>query len=473
MFLAHPSNYPGRCYFPSFKESEFQPTTFKPVGPLAKSCKEFEPWRMSDGKLDMGPWLEAYDVFRGGSAQQIAIVVTQLDENGEFRSPETDPSPAHRLVDACYQGKKTHPEWTALVTGGTGRRAAVSWPQAFAVMQGILLEHRGKDLFSSPKFPCMLWLPQSARTGLETLLELEEDGFDGDRDDYLNRFVHGDMLEFDTNKVIRIYAAGSRRTDGKGRAKKGVAWGAGGSDESGGRKKETSSYEVVIESIEDTELPLDEKGYIDEDQIRSDLFFPWEKSVNFLSDEDMVKHLCTAFEDQPDLILYALEDHYELPESFLRKLKMRKRVAGASLPDSASRSGGDEEEERKPRHSRFRPDAEEENGEPDEGEEGTTEEEPTREAGRGKPVKKKRVNYSGGGSDEEEEEEEEEKAPPHAGHRPGRGDFEENAEGVPEEEEEEEHEEESEEEPEEEHSVGRAAAKRLKGLGNKGHGKNK
>lgn len=334
------AEYTGRVFFPSWDADKYVPTVFRPFGPTNDEQTEFLPWRFTTEEHDYSDWIQTLMLFRGGTRERVSFVANQFNEDGSKRDLRMNPSPAQILIEAWNRGQEEFTHWKALAEGGKGRAAAMpDRLQTFAAIQCAVLEHNGKEFYDNPVLPAIVLLGWSAMVALESEIDKEVEGYDGDPADANARFACGDLLSADGGKTFSVFnsktAPGkkSQLPDKQGR----VSWGNAGRTASKSKDHDFERPHYALTLADSEPLPRAEDGRIL--HVAQGLGWrPWfdnpdtgeEGILKPLSDDEQVLLLCRAFEDMPDLLAYAFEERGMLPQSFYDRQRLREANRKAS-----------------------------------------------------------------------------------------------------------------------------------------------
>ena len=302
--------YPGILVKPVYGKQVREYTLFRPTGPLNKDGTDFLPWRNSGAPGDIGvggynDWFFKEDVFDGGTANRVTFLAATLGPDGRVISNDTRPSIAHDFVRLVRRGVKDTVDELKLMRGSNSRSAPVRSPKTYGFVQGMLMARGAEDYRAAPKFPCILMLPQSARTALYDALEAPNPAFVGDPQDLASRFLSGDVLRAAGGKILVLSSNKAEAVQSQPTSVSftpGVA--APARPKQGGGEEEFNKYICEIRPQGFPDLPRDQSGRI---AIASNLLFtPWDQALRYLTEQEMIEQLVRAFSDVPHILRMGL-----------------------------------------------------------------------------------------------------------------------------------------------------------------------
>jgi hypothetical protein len=317
------ASFRGQAVFPEFKSR----TLFRPFGPPTADMKQIVPTRCqnADGTLSARPkdyssWITAKQLVKGvGTSEWATFLLNQVDENGNYLPRQQHKTPYDILYKTWKAMCARDDKLKQLGVGSNEKRAAIQPIKTFAMIQGALAEHRGKQI-NPPILPTILVLSWSAKGSLETLMEIETDTFRAlspeqkqqFASDVKSRFASWDILNYDTGKYLLFYGNKSGAVVSSPAA---VDWSGQQSYTPNGESQELSKY--LVKPVDCPPLPRDASGQM-LFATQGRLFTPWEKVLRFLSNEEMADILVGAFRDQPTLLIESFSAYGWLPASLAR-----------------------------------------------------------------------------------------------------------------------------------------------------------
>jgi hypothetical protein len=273
------------CRFASWND----PTLFRPFGEPTSDGQGIKPWLNGvDDPEDYSEWCTLLlKVIRGcGTDRRI----TFFDAPSDMDGGETPYGLILRRVQALA---KQNPIYKDLLQGKAGAGAAVPRPGNLVAMQGVLLEHSGRDYSEEPKH-AMLVLPPSASDRLRDLLLEENPNFDP-RGPLEQRFASGDVVHPETGKLIRIFNPEKQRANTANINFNRIG-SAGGFQKGASQKtKEFKAYEVEFQPSP----PVDAAAMVS-------MFVSWKETLNWLTTAQQVQELSSCY--RPELIAQVFRD---------------------------------------------------------------------------------------------------------------------------------------------------------------------
>lgn len=251
---------PHRSNFLSFGH----PTVFRVLPEIVDGQER--PWRNSTGEGDFSGWIKGV---------RMAAKIGVLDKFTCMATPKGRPSREegpidffHRAIkEAVENDPRAYPEdWKDWLTYKKGVGVKLYNPEYYALLQGALYEHGGKQFVNKttrqyePQFPALLALKTSARMSLENLCNVESPKWSGRADDWDTRYMIGDIFSLAKGSVIRIVPVPD---DGRTRA----------------------HYDVENMGVS-VPFPL---------EMAKNAYWPWDKLLDYLTEEEMVRNLERCF----------------------------------------------------------------------------------------------------------------------------------------------------------------------------------
>lgn len=240
------------------------PSVFRII-PEIRDGREL-PWRLSTGLGDFSGWVKGVRmVAKLGVLDKFTCIATPKGR------PSREEGPIDFFHKGIYEAVENDPrsfpeEWQDWMTYKKGMGSRLFNPEYYALLQGALYEHNGKQFINKmtkqydPLFPAILALKTSARMSLENLCNNESPSWSGKADDYDTRYMIGDVFSLAKGSAIRIIPVPD---DGRVRA----------------------HYE--IENMKHP-IPLDL-------ELVSAAYWPWDKLLAYLTEQEMVKNLERCF----------------------------------------------------------------------------------------------------------------------------------------------------------------------------------
>jgi hypothetical protein len=282
-------------------------TVFRPYPVVSQEDEgQLTEYRYSSAPDDFGDWIRGYPAVRNFGSKGLTYLL--YDPRDETYDPATNPAwVLFRAIKGARDAGTADAKWAPLLEGGAGRGAELRAPSDLYLMQGALLEHRGKS-YSPPRGGAqnddlvVLEMGPSCYDRLSTLLNTRVDGAteDGTWDEM---FTHGDpiSLEEGKGKFISFYQAGGA-ADPSMQAQSGSF---GESRDTGTRENRVFGFGCTIYD-EWNGVPADLSGVAD--MVRGKAM-AWDELINIMPDEDQAALLCDSF--APDVIEYGFRDFPE------------------------------------------------------------------------------------------------------------------------------------------------------------------
>ena len=282
-------------------------TGFRPYPVVAQEdAAQLTEYRYSSAPDDFGDWIRGYPAVRNFGSKGLTYLL--YDPRDETYDPASNPAwVLFRAIKGARDAGQAEASWAPLLEGGAGRGAELRAPSDLYLMQGALLEHRGKS-YSPPRGGAqnddlvVLEMGPSCYDRLSTLLNTKAEGAteDGTWDEM---FAHGDpiSLEAGKGKFISFYQAGGS-ADPSMQSQSGSF---GESRTTGGRENRVFGFGCTIYN-EWNGIPADLSEV--SDMVRGKVM-AWDDLINIMSDEEQAALLCDSF--APDVIEYGFRDFPE------------------------------------------------------------------------------------------------------------------------------------------------------------------
>ena len=288
------------------------------TGPATSDNKSVIPWRLGPEKTAFSRFLSAAPVFRGGTMRRVTFISALRSEHDptDYVDIEEQPSPIMKLYEYIRRLSRADANIErAFLRGGAGRGAALPNPRkVYGFVQGINLRNDGGG--TKPEWPCLFVLSASARQALVDMLNTEVKDYHGAPDNYVERFVSGDITHADTGRIVKLF--NPDREDSKSGS---VNW-----DSDDDKTKNTiSKYACELGDV--LSLPRLPSGEIKLAADRT-LFTPWEDALRLMDETEMLQAVCSAFEDYPDILVKAFSDRLDLLPRAVRDAGARVSVQG-------------------------------------------------------------------------------------------------------------------------------------------------
>ena len=272
-----------------------------------ENTDELDPFRLSDELRDYGDWIRRYDaVVSLGNPGSTFIIRDPMDDVMDVQQNPT--WILFRTIDGAVKRGQCDPSWNPLRFGAAGRPAQLSAPADIYLVQGIVLEHRSKQLdpplgMLAEQQTCVLMMSQSAGRALLDAL---------DKRDAEGNYLYGDITDLDAGMYIDLHQAGTPIIGGPpvavGQAAPMLGMGAnvvGAGGVPQGNDMSANRYECTL-------LP-DYSGTLPNlTQIKDSLLSkikPWDAIVRHFTIEEQVGMICSAGLPAT-AVVYALQEAY-------------------------------------------------------------------------------------------------------------------------------------------------------------------
>jgi len=317
--LVTTSEYRGSIWKLKWDKNVKLETHFRPVGPLTEDGKDFLPWRFGPEENNFGPWIVRVPIFQGGTARTLTFIPAYGDPDSPGDALDTDihPTPVTEFIDGAKKaawndstGRLKH----ILLEGAQNRGPALPKKlKAFGLVQAVLLKHGTYDYYTRPQLPTLMMLSESACIALEESLNKEVEGYNGSPDDFNKRFVCGDILGADSGRILSFYNANA----GTETSNENVDWGNAGKGNGQQQRSQQTLARYACELRQPLPLPRLPDGRL-RFAVESQVFTPWEKTIRFLSEKEMVDMIVRAYEDLPALLLQCLRPYAAYLPDFVK-----------------------------------------------------------------------------------------------------------------------------------------------------------
>ncbi len=292
---------------PSWKATQTVIRVFPALCP--ENPEIWDPWRFPGEGRNFGDWIRSYPVVRNFGDPGVSFILYDPTDTGY----DTQLNPAWMIFNAVTQAMaagQANPAWVPLTLGGNNRGAAIRRPGDITLVQGAILAHGGKE-FDVPKGGALndptavIELPPSAASAMLNAMDEEVDGFRGDPDDFVARYVHGDPVSIQGGRFVNFYQMGhDPRVAARANVERRQTFGQARAPESQTRSDERIGYGAYL-TAEHRGMPADLTAV--ESLIRRKVK-PWNSVVQILSHEAQIRLLSGAL--PADMILFALEGTY-------------------------------------------------------------------------------------------------------------------------------------------------------------------
>jgi hypothetical protein len=209
-FLLLKTNVPHQVYAPRGEKGR---ALFR-ILPEIREGAEL-PWRMTADPCDFSGWIKAEKMIRmAGANNKFTALCRVKGQDNRYAGP------IQRFVDTLYRAFKEAPtslppEWARW----KDKSGALPGIEYVGLIQCMLFENGGyvhKDKVTGkykPVSPVVYILPKTARMSLETLCNVEVDGYTGSADDYNQRYKVGDPCGTKDGRLMQlVYYPGSGTT---------------------------------------------------------------------------------------------------------------------------------------------------------------------------------------------------------------------------------------------------------------------
>jgi hypothetical protein len=304
----------------------------------------WEPFRRSPAPMDFGDWVRRYDAVRGFGTLGITMLLYDPIGNPTY-DIQTNPCVIlYRAIQSSISNKICDADWPALLNGGVGKRAELSRHQPIYISRAGVFRIKSENKATAEHsplglgnndLPYFLELPKTAGEKLVGMLEERAEDFQGDPEDYVNAFKHGDIVSLEHGAFIHIFEEGAdprenvAPTAEQAPRQLTVNSGGRGNYGSGGGKTRFQGYDMFIEKTwngysANLNSP-DLERLIKSKQRR------WEDCLQFFSNQEQAYMVQDGFPARA--IMYAWRDHSDWikPET---KAKAVNRVAVAVDPNN-------------------------------------------------------------------------------------------------------------------------------------------
>lgn len=294
------------------------PSTFRILPGLNPSRAEpgqphFDPYRFpadhAQDPLGFGDFIRAYPACRGfGDPQVTFIHQDPADAQGDQQM--TPGWVLYRAIDRAVAAGQDRPGWAALTRGGRGRGAQLPRPSYVYLVQVVVMAHNGKAE-ERPRGladkTIVLELGQSAGMALIAELKAEREGFQGDPNDFDNRYLNGDPVSLNHGRFVTFYTK-SQGDPRRVQQQPVGSWNSAVSPQQGpggrqGGGMEEKGYGCFMDPVFNG-IPAQLAPY---EQVVRARALPWDDILQFPTIEQQAAYLADKF--PPEIIEYAWRDH--------------------------------------------------------------------------------------------------------------------------------------------------------------------
>jgi hypothetical protein len=332
---------------PTWKGTE---TIFRPYPSLDYvDPTKFEPYRLdAGGTAKMSNWIRRYDAaFMVGNPA--ITFLTEHPDLGNSYDPSTTPlGILNSAIRSAIKNRQEQPGFGALINGEAGKGAQLERVNSVYLMQGLLMVHNSELQYGQGKVPpgagdrapCCLMLKggtggsqYSLGPKLVSILDEENPDFNGDPEDFENRYLHGDVVSMETGRYLRFFQQGAdprNRYQAQPQAR-GAFSVQQQQQVGGGNSKEIAGYDIHIEQFlqDGTPACLNTEEWFD--TVRSKWLY-WEEALYFPTYLEQAHMLNGSF--PASAIVYAFENYNKdwITEETWNKFLQRESASVPAAP---------------------------------------------------------------------------------------------------------------------------------------------
>jgi hypothetical protein len=288
----------------------------------------WDPYRFSSSDpfepLGFGDWIRRYPAVRSMGDPPVTFI--QYDPaDTDIEDPQMTPAwLLYRAIDRAVQNGQDRPGWAALLRGGANRGAQLTRPSEVYLVRGALVQFKSRA-YATPRGlapdekPIVFELGPSPGGALLTELHRENEGYQGDPDDFEARYVNGDPIRLDGGRFVNFYTL----KDGDPRqaqASQQAGWDLGGNR---GRSGGAGGQQQPIGFgcyMEPSFNGIPANVFANYEQIIRTKIVPWDQLLYIPTLEQQARLLADKF--PADVIEYAWASHPEwIPDEVRRRAR--------------------------------------------------------------------------------------------------------------------------------------------------------